>query len=138
MAQRSARRIARRKEDPMPVALLTGASRGLGLALARSLAGDGWSLVIDARSAAELEEAAASLRTDAPDAVVVAVPGDVADAAHRLALVDAARRLGRLDAVVNNASLLGPSPQPRLVDYPLDALTDVYRVNVLGPLGLLQ
>src|SRR3954451_25094785 len=138
MAQRSARRIARRKEDTMPVALLTGASRGLGLALARSLAGDGWSLVIDARSAAEPDDAAVSLRTDAPDAVVVAVPGDVADAHHRLALVDAARDLGGLDAVVNNASLLGPSPQPQLADYPLDVLEDVYRVNVLGPLGLLQ
>src|SRR4051812_15946485 len=123
MAQWSARRIARGREHPMPVALLTGASRGLGLALARSLAADGWSLVIDARSAPELDEAAASLRAGAaPDATIVAIAGDVAGPRHRAEMSDAARRLGRLDAMVNNASVLGPSPQPALAGYPLDVL----------------
>src|SRR5438105_3561770 len=123
----------------MPVALLTGASRGLGSALARSLVHDGWSLVIDARSAPVLDAAAAQLRRLAPSgATIVAIPGDVADPAHREQLIAAVRRLGRLDALVNNASVLGPSPQPGLASYPLDVLEEVYRVNVVGPVGLIQ
>ncbi len=118
----------------MPVAIVTGASRGLGLALARSLAGDGWSLVIDARGAEALEEARAGLK----GAEVVAIPGDVADAGHRLALVDAARDLGGLHLLVNNASDLGPSPLPALAGYPLIELERVFRVNVLAPLALAQ
>jgi NAD(P)-dependent dehydrogenase (short-subunit alcohol dehydrogenase family) len=114
----------------MPTAIITGASRGLGLALARALAGGGWSLVIDARDARDLERAAHEL-VDA-----VAVPGDVADPDHRRALVDAAGE--RVDLLVNNASLLGPSPQPPLRDYPLEVLERVYRVNVLAPLALVQ
>ena len=114
----------------MPTAIITGASRGLGLALARALAERGWSLVIDARDATDLERAAHEL----DDAV--AVPGDVADHDHRRALVDAAG--DRIDLLVNNASLLGPSPQPPLRDYPLDVLARVYAVNVLAPLGLVQ
>jgi NAD(P)-dependent dehydrogenase (short-subunit alcohol dehydrogenase family) len=119
----------------MPVALVTGASRGLGFATARALAVRGWSLVIDARGADALRAAGTelALTTD-----VTALPGDVADPSHRAALFDAARRHGRLDLVLNNASLLGPSPQPALVDYPLDELVRVYRVNVLAPLALLQ
>jgi NAD(P)-dependent dehydrogenase (short-subunit alcohol dehydrogenase family) len=116
-------------------ALITGASRGLGLALARALAARGWSLIVDARGADALESARNEL---AGGAQVVAIAGDVADPAHRRALADAARELGGLDAVVNNASILGPSPQPELLDYPLDALEQVYRVNVLAPLALLQ
>ena len=119
----------------MSVAIVTGASRGLGLALARALAERGWNLVLDARGAAALAEAAADL---AVRTKVVALPGDVADEAHRRALVEAARELGGLDLLVNNASLLGPSPQPRLEDYPLDVLADVYRVNVFAPLRLVQ
>ena len=117
------------------VTLITGASRGLGLALARALADRGWGLILDARGAEALEAARAELasRTE-----VIALPGDVADEAHRRALVAAAERLGRLDALVNNASLLGPSPQPELADYPLDVLEQVYRVNVLAPLRLAQ
>ena len=116
-----------------PVALLTGASRGLGLALARALAGRGWRLVVDARDPGPLEAARAELaeRTE-----VVALAGDVTDPAHRRALVDAAG--DRIDALVNNASLLGPSPQPPLADYPLDALERVLRVNLLAPLALVQ
>ena len=116
-------------------ALISGASRGLGLALARELARRGWNLIVDARGAAALEAARAEL---AGHTRVVAIPGDVADPAHRQALAEAARQLGGLDAVVNNASVLGPSPQPPLLDYPLDALEQVYRVNVLAPLALLQ
>ncbi len=119
----------------MSVAIVTGASRGLGLALARALAERGWNLVLDARGEAALAEAAAELSVRTK---VVAVAGDVADEAHRRAVVDAARDLGGLDLLVNNASLLGPSPQPRLEDYPLDVLEDVYRVNVLAPLRLVQ
>jgi NAD(P)-dependent dehydrogenase (short-subunit alcohol dehydrogenase family) len=118
------------------VAIVTGASRGLGLELARGLADRGWRLVVDARGAGPLAAAAAELRSGGAE--VVAIAGDVADDAHRRALVDAATRLGRLALVVNNASVLGPSPQPRLADYPLDVLADVYRINVLGPLGLVQ
>ena len=91
----------------MPVALITGASRGLGRALARELAARGWTLVVDARHADALNTAAGEM-----GAGVVAVPGDVGDAAHRDALAHAVRRLGRLDLLVNNASLLGPSPLP--------------------------
>ena len=117
------------------VALITGASRGLGLALARALAERGWRLVVDARGAAALEASRAEL---AERTVVVAIAGDVTDEAHRRALVEAAGRLGGLDALVNNASLLGPSPQPELAEYPLEVLEQVYRANVLAPLRLTQ
>jgi len=116
-------------------ALITGASRGLGLALARALAGRGWSLIVDARGAAALQAVSAELSKVTQ---VTAVPGDVSDDAHRRALAVAARAAGGLDALVNNASILGPSPQPSLLDYPLDVLEQVYRVNVVAPLALLQ
>jgi NAD(P)-dependent dehydrogenase (short-subunit alcohol dehydrogenase family) len=114
----------------MPVGIVTGASRGLGLALARALDGRGWDLVVDARGAEALAGATAGLGR------VTAIAGDVADPDHRRALVEAAGE--RIDLVVNNASLLGPSPMPRLADYPLDALREVYEANVLAPLALLQ
>ncbi|MGI8595549.1 MAG: SDR family oxidoreductase [Solirubrobacteraceae bacterium] len=117
----------------MPTAIVTGASRGLGLELARVLAGRGWRLVIDARRAPALDEARAELTRVTE---VIAIAGDVAEEEHRRALVDAAG--GRLDALVNNASVLGPSPLPALADYPLDALEDVFRVNALAALRLVQ
>jgi NAD(P)-dependent dehydrogenase (short-subunit alcohol dehydrogenase family) len=117
------------------VALITGASRGLGLALARTLAARGWRLVIDARRAADL---AAVARELGGTAEVVAIAGDVADPEHRDALAAAVAGPGRLDLLINNASVLGPSPQPGLGDYPLAELTRVYQVNVLAPLGLIQ
>jgi NAD(P)-dependent dehydrogenase (short-subunit alcohol dehydrogenase family) len=114
---------------------VTGASRGLGLALARALARRDWALVIDARGAEALKAVQDELAGRAP---VTAIPGNVGNERHLHAMVDAARELGRLDLLVNNASLLGPSPQPRLADYPLDVLRDVYQVNVFGPLRLIQ
>jgi NAD(P)-dependent dehydrogenase (short-subunit alcohol dehydrogenase family) len=114
----------------MPTGIVTGASRGLGLALARALDERGWRLIVDARGGDALDEAAAGLQN------VTAIAGDVADPAHRRALVDAAG--DRIDLIVNNASLLGPSPQPALADYPLETLREVYEANVIGPLGLLQ
>ena len=115
----------------MSVAIVTGASRGLGLALTRALANEGWRVVVDARGAQALRRATGELERE-----VVAVPGDVADAAHRRALVDAAGP--RIDLLVNNAGVLGPSPQPVLADYPLDELERVYRINVLAQLALSQ
>jgi len=116
-------------------ALITGASRGLGLALAWRLARDRWALIIDARGAEALEAARVEL---AEFSEVVAIPGDVTDGGHRRALAEAARDAGGLDVLVNNASILGPSPQPYLLDYPLDALEGVYRANTIAPLALIK
>jgi NAD(P)-dependent dehydrogenase (short-subunit alcohol dehydrogenase family) len=115
----------------MPIGIVTGASRGLGLALARALAERGWSLVVDARGEDALAEATEGLGPGA-----TAIAGDVADPKHRAALVEAAGP--SVDLLVNNASLLGPSPQPPLADYPLDVLERVYQVNVFAPLALAQ
>jgi NAD(P)-dependent dehydrogenase (short-subunit alcohol dehydrogenase family) len=117
----------------MPNAIITGGSRGLGLALARALAVRGWSLVLDARGETTLRQAAEELRTHT---TVAALAGDVADPWHRAALIDIAGE--PIDLLVNNASALGPSPQPALADYPLAELAEVYRVNVLAPLALVQ
>ncbi|HJV08512.1 MAG TPA: SDR family oxidoreductase [Acidimicrobiales bacterium] len=119
----------------MPTAIITGASRGLGLALARALAERGWNLVLDARGADALQEVAQEL---AGTTEVVAVAGDVADEGHRSELVEAARAMGGPDLLVNNASLLGPSPQPKLADYSVDDFRSVYEVNVIAPLALIQ
>jgi NAD(P)-dependent dehydrogenase (short-subunit alcohol dehydrogenase family) len=117
----------------MPLAIITGASRGLGLALSRALATRGWALVLDARGAVALERAARELGTITE---VSAIAGDVGDESHRQALIAAAG--DHVDLLVNNASVLGPSPQPGLADYPLAELERVYRVNVLAPLALVQ
>ena len=114
----------------MSVGIVTGASRGLGLAVARALAERGWRTVVDARGGDVLERAVAGLKD------VVAIPGDVADPEHRRALVEAAGE--RIDLLVNNAGLLGPSPQPALAAYPLSELARVYDVNVFAPLALVQ
>jgi NAD(P)-dependent dehydrogenase (short-subunit alcohol dehydrogenase family) len=114
----------------MPVGIVTGASRGLGLALTRALDERGWDLVVDARGAEALAEATAGLSR------VTAIAGDVSSPDHRRALVEAAGE--QIDLVVNNASLLGPSPMPAVADYPLDALREVYEANVFAPLALLQ
>jgi NAD(P)-dependent dehydrogenase (short-subunit alcohol dehydrogenase family) len=117
----------------MSVAIITGSSRGLGFALADGLSKAGWPLVINGRDPATLAEATARLPGD-----VVALPGDITDPAHRAALVDTASELGSLALLVNNAGVLGPSPQPTLADYPLETLREVYEVNVLAPLALAQ
>ncbi len=117
----------------MPIAIITGASRGLGLALSRALALQGWTLVIDARGAADLKRVARELRYITE---VTAIAGDITDDWHRGALVEAAGE--QVDLLVNNAGVLGPSPQPALAEYPLEVLADVYRVNVIAPLALTQ
>jgi NAD(P)-dependent dehydrogenase (short-subunit alcohol dehydrogenase family) len=114
----------------MPMAIVTGASRGLGRALSQALVARGWNLVVDARDADAIHA------TWADEPRVTEIGGDVVDPAHRRALVEAAG--DRIDAVVNNASVLGPSPQPELHAYPLDELRRVYEVNVLAPLALVQ
>jgi NAD(P)-dependent dehydrogenase (short-subunit alcohol dehydrogenase family) len=117
----------------MPTAIVTGASRGLGRALGRALAARGWRLVIDARGAEALAQAARELGRSTE---VVALTGDVADARHREELIDAAGPA--VDLLVNNASVLGPSPQPRLAAYPSSEFEHVYEVNLLAPLRLIQ
>ena len=157
-----------------PVALVTGASQGLGAAVSRALVDSGWSVIIDARSQGPLAEAATTLRAAAerratrrqgtqrratrrqgtqrratqrrttrrrsilPAAEVVALAGDVADSWHRAGLVEAVESFGHLDLLVNNASILGPSPQPVLAAYPLGIFRQVYEVDVVAPLALTQ
>jgi NAD(P)-dependent dehydrogenase (short-subunit alcohol dehydrogenase family) len=117
----------------MPTAIVTGGSRGLGFELTRALLDLDFRVVVDARSATELAEAEREL-SQVGD--VVAVRGNVVDPDHRLALIEAAG--DDLVTLVNNASVLGPSPQPPLADYPVHVLEYVYRVNVLAPLALAQ
>ena len=119
----------------MKNALITGSSRGLGLALARQLALRNWGLIIDERDPKALEQVSAELEEKT---TVISISGSVTDEAHRQTLVESVRDLGGLDALVNNASFLGPSPQPQLLDYPLDVLEQVYRTNVIAPLALVQ
>jgi NAD(P)-dependent dehydrogenase (short-subunit alcohol dehydrogenase family) len=126
----------------MSTALITGASRGLGRALAAGLARAGFDLVIDARDAAALDAAAGALRASGgpaaqrPGSTVTAVPGDVTDSAHRAALIAACA--GRLDLLVNNAGTLGASPLPALADYPSDELRAAFEANVVAPIALTQ
>jgi len=118
-----------------PVAVITGGSQGLGLALAEALADRGWALVIDARRVDRLEVAAARL---AARTTVTAIAGDVTDAGHRRALADAANALGPVRLLVNNASTLGASPLPRLSEISAETLARVFDVNVVAPIALLQ
>jgi NAD(P)-dependent dehydrogenase (short-subunit alcohol dehydrogenase family) len=118
------------------IALVTGASRGLGRALAVGLAREGYDLIIDARDAAALDAASREIR--AAGGTVTAIPGDVTDPAHRFALQRAASEAGRLDLLVNNAGTLGASPLPALADYPPDELRTAFEVNVIAPIALTQ
>ena len=123
----------------MPTVIITGASRGLGEAVALSLAGQGWSLVIDARTPGDLRSAAERIRSAGlPSVQVRAVPGDVTDPGHRHELVRAAEELGGVDLLVNSAGTLGPSPLPELPGFPLDGLRDAFEANVVAPLALIQ
>ena len=123
------------------IALVTGASRGLGRALAAGLAREGYDLIIDARSAADLDAAAAEISRAGAGGIpgaVTAIPGDVTDPAHRAALARAAQDAGRLDLLVNNAGTLGASPLPALADYPVAELRTAFEVNVIAPIALTQ
>ena len=123
------------QHHPRPVAVVTGASRGLGAALTAELVRRDWHVVVDARDAARLAAAVAAL----PDSsTVTALPGDVTDDDHRRAVARAVEQLGGLDLLVSNASTLGPSPLPPLSEHPLPALLDVFEVNALAPIALLQ
>ncbi|HEY8455338.1 MAG TPA: SDR family oxidoreductase [Actinopolymorphaceae bacterium] len=123
----------------MSVALVTGASRGLGLALAGGLADAGWSLIVDARHAEPLQEAVRELRSRAaPGASVVAHVGSVADPQHRRELIAAAEDLGGLDLLVNNAGILGPSPLPALERLELAAYREILEIGTVAPLALAQ
>ncbi|HZX56305.1 MAG TPA: SDR family oxidoreductase, partial [Ilumatobacteraceae bacterium] len=120
----------------MHTALITGGSKGFGLALAESLAADGWSVVIDGRDGSAVDEAVRRLRGRSSGQPISGIVGDIADETHRDALARAAGN--GLDLVVNNASTLGRSPQPSLADYPLDEYRRVLDVNVVAPLALAQ
>jgi NAD(P)-dependent dehydrogenase (short-subunit alcohol dehydrogenase family) len=123
----------------MSVAIVTGASRGLGQAISEGLVSQGWSVVIDGRDEAALADAADRLALLlGPEQKVRALPGDLINSSHREALVAAAVALGGPDLVVNNAGTLGASPLPTLADYPLDELRVAFEVNVMAPLGLIQ
>jgi NAD(P)-dependent dehydrogenase (short-subunit alcohol dehydrogenase family) len=115
-----------------PTAIVTGASRGLGLALARSLSGDGWALVVDGRDPAALRQAATSIEG------AVAIAGDISDEQHREDLATAAGSLGGLDLVVLNAGTLGPSPLPSLSHLRLGDLRATLEINLIAQLGLVQ
>ncbi|HYJ25024.1 MAG TPA: SDR family oxidoreductase [Acidimicrobiia bacterium] len=121
----------------MSTAIITGASRGFGRALAIELARSGWNLVIDARDGSDLESASAAI-DDSGTGDVVAIPGDVTDHRHAKLLVDAAIDAGGFSLLINNASMLGPSPQPPVGDYPLDVLQEVLATNLVAPLHLIQ
>lgn len=118
----------------MPVALITGASKGLGRALAEAFVARRWTVIVDARSGADLE----ALRSSLPDGDLHTIAGDVTDERHRAELVREVATAGRLDLLVNNASTIGSSPMPALADYPLEVLRQVYETNVIAPLALLQ
>ena len=120
----------------MPVAVITGASKGLGRALAAALAEQGWDLVLGARTADVLKESAE--HAGLYGTRVVAVPGDVTDAAHRSELVAAAGALGGLDLLVSNASALGAEPLVRLEALPVAGLRAALETNVVAALGLVQ
>lgn len=119
----------------MHVGLVTGGSQGFGLALTKQLVDRGWTVIVDARDGDRLARVAQHL---AGRGRVVPLPGDVRDARHRTALMAAVDDLGCLDLLVHNASALGPSPLPPLLEYPVEALEEVYATNVIAPVALTQ
>jgi len=119
----------------MSIALVTGASRGLGKALAEELGRRRWQLIVDARNGTVLQDASQRFGDSHQ---ITALAGDVSDPTHRGEMVQAVRRVGRLDLLVNNASTLGPIPRPDLGAYPLDELERVFQINTIAPLGLIQ
>jgi NAD(P)-dependent dehydrogenase (short-subunit alcohol dehydrogenase family) len=125
------------QEDKMPkqTALITGASKGLGKALAEELARQGCDLIITARGEALLSDVTAELRAHAH---VISLSGDINDPNHRAKVVDAAIFQGGIDVVINNAGTLGTSPLPTLMEYPIDEFRQVLETNVIAPLTLLQ
>lgn len=122
------------QSHPSSVAIVTGASRGFGKAVAAALLERGWVVVTDARRAHELKTTVAELNSDR----LIALSGDITDASHRDSLLAAAIDAGPLRLLVNNASRLGPSPQPVLAEYPPSELWAVYQTNVFAPLALIQ
>jgi NAD(P)-dependent dehydrogenase (short-subunit alcohol dehydrogenase family) len=122
----------------MSVAIVTGASRGLGEALATGLASTGWSLIIDGRDADALAQTEQRLSLLMAGDNLRAVAGDIADPVHRHELVRAAAALGGLDLLVNNAGTLGAAPLPSVADYPLDELRAALEVNVVAQVGMIQ
>jgi NAD(P)-dependent dehydrogenase (short-subunit alcohol dehydrogenase family) len=121
-------------DNTSSVAIITGASRGFGRALTAALLDRGWTVVADARRTADLDATAEALNSPR----LITIPGDVTEPAHRAALIVAAIDAGPLRLLVNNASRLGPSPQPALADYLAADLRVVYNVNVFAPLALIQ
>jgi NAD(P)-dependent dehydrogenase (short-subunit alcohol dehydrogenase family) len=119
-----------------PVALITGASRGLGAVLATFLAGKGYDLIITARGQQALDSAADKARIHGGK--VLPISGDISDNVHHQQIIEAVGSLGRLDVLINNASELGPSPLPTLADFPLDALNHIFAINFIAPLALIQ
>lgn len=119
----------------MSTALVTGASRGLGRALASALAAEQWNLIVDARTGADLSAVVSEL---SELTTVVGVVGDVTDSSHRRRLADAASEFGRLDLLMNNASTLGASPLPRLAEARPADFEDTLRTNVVAPLAVFQ
>jgi NAD(P)-dependent dehydrogenase (short-subunit alcohol dehydrogenase family) len=122
------------------VAVITGASRGLGRALAGALAAEGYQLIIDARDGRALEATAAELRSlhDLPERAILTLPGDITDPGHRAALADAAAAAGGAGLLINNAGTLGASPLPALADYPVADLRASFEINAVAPVALTQ
>lgn len=128
-------RTVRGMATPAPTALITGVSRGLGLALASSLAHDGWALVVDARHAGDLAQATTPL---AEETTIIPVAGDITDEAHRSDLAIAAQSLGGLDLLVLNAGTLGPTPLPAVALLHLGDLRTTLETNLVAQVGIVQ